>query len=119
MSSRNLILILATSGFASTFSGRAVEPMVGVIAWDLGSTPPPPPPPPARFASPFPGRAVEPMVGVIAWDLGSTPQTIALLSAAFALPYAFIQPVLGPIGDALGKERVMKVALTLLFLTLE
>src|SRR5918997_7181697 len=84
MSSRNLILILATSGFASTFSGRAVEPMVGVIARDLNST----------------------------------PQTIALLSAAFALPYAFIQPILGPIGDALGKERVMKVALALLFLTL-
>ena len=38
MSSRNLILILATSGFASTFSGRAIEPMVGVIARDLGST---------------------------------------------------------------------------------
>jgi predicted MFS family arabinose efflux permease len=84
MSSRNLILILATSGFASTFSGRAVEPMVGVIARDLASA----------------------------------PQTIALLSAAFALPYAFIQPVLGPIGDALGKERVMKVALAVLFLTL-
>ncbi len=84
MSSRNLILILATSGFASTFSGRAVEPMVGVIARDLGST----------------------------------PQTIALLSTAFALPYAFIQPVLGPIGDALGKERIMKVALTLLFFAL-
>ena len=84
MSSRNLILILATSGFASTFSGRAVEPMVGVIARDLSST----------------------------------PQTIALLSAAFALPYAFIQPVLGPIGDALGKERVMKVALLILFLAL-
>src|SRR5690349_22163551 len=84
MSSRNLILILATSGFASTFSGRAVEPMVGIIARDLGSE----------------------------------PQTIALLSAAFALPYAFIQPVLGPIGDALGKERVMKVALSILFLAL-
>ncbi|UVF21984.1 MFS transporter [Microvirga terrae] len=84
MSSRNLILILATSGFASTFSGRAVEPMVGIIARDLNSA----------------------------------PQTIALLSAAFALPYAFIQPVLGPIGDALGKERVMKVALALLFLAL-
>ncbi|MEZ0170616.1 MFS transporter [Microvirga sp. TS319] len=84
MSSRNLILILAVSGFASTFSSRAVEPMVGVIARDLNS--------PA--------------------------QTIALLSAAFALPYAFIQPVLGPIGDALGKERVMKVALSLLFLAL-
>src|ERR687889_2424375 len=84
MSSRNLILILAVSGFASTFSARAVEPMVGLIARDLGST----------------------------------TQTIALLSAAFALPYAFIQPVLGPVGDALGKERVMKVALFLLFLAL-
>ncbi|WP_457092313.1 MFS transporter [Microvirga sp. P5_D2] len=84
MSSRNLILILAVSGFASTFSARAVEPMVGVIARDLHST----------------------------------PQTIALLAAAFALPYAFIQPILGPIGDALGKERVMKVALSLLFLAL-
>ncbi|WP_246742437.1 MFS transporter [Microvirga splendida] len=84
MSSRNLILILATSGFASTFSGRAVEPMVGVIARDLNST----------------------------------PQTVALLSAAFALPYAFIQPVLGPVGDALGKERVIKVALAVLLAAL-
>jgi predicted MFS family arabinose efflux permease len=84
MSPRNLILILATSGFAGTFSSRAVEPMVGIIARDLHSS----------------------------------PQTIALLSAAFALPYAFIQPVLGPVGDALGKERVMKVALSLLFLAL-
>jgi predicted MFS family arabinose efflux permease len=84
MSPRNLILILATSGFAGTFSSRAVEPMVGVIARDLQSS----------------------------------PQTIALLSAAFALPYAFIQPILGPVGDALGKERVMKVCLALLVLAL-
>ncbi|MCG7393874.1 MFS transporter [Microvirga sp. ACRRW] len=84
MSSRNLILILSVSGFATTFSSRAIEPMVGVIARDLNSI----------------------------------PQTVALLSAAFALPYAFIQPILGPIGDALGKERVMKVALSLLCLML-
>ena len=84
MSSRNLILILATSGFAGTFSSRAMEPMVGIIARDLSST----------------------------------PQTTALLSAAFALPYAFIQPILGPVGDDLGKERVMKASLLLLFLTL-
>jgi predicted MFS family arabinose efflux permease len=84
MSPRNLILILATSGFAGTFSSRAVEPMVGLIARDLNSS----------------------------------AQTIALLSAAFALPYAFIQPILGPIGDAIGKERIMKVALSLLFLAL-
>lgn len=84
MSSRNLIRILAVSGFAGTFSSRAVEPMVGIIARDFASN----------------------------------PQAIALLSAAFALPFALIQPVLGPIGDALGKERVMKVALVLLFLAL-
>ncbi|MCB8820720.1 MFS transporter [Microvirga rosea] len=84
MSSRNLIRILAVSGFAGTFSSRAVEPMVGIIARDVAAS----------------------------------PQTVALLSAAFALPYAFIQPILGPIGDALGKERVMKVALALLFVAL-
>jgi predicted MFS family arabinose efflux permease len=84
MASANLILILAASGFASTFSGRAVEPMVGILARDLG-----------------------------------TPvETIALLSAAFSLPYAFIQPVLGPIGDALGKERIMKICLAVLFVSL-
>jgi predicted MFS family arabinose efflux permease len=83
-SSRNLILILATSGFASTFSGRAVEPMVGVIARDFEAL----------------------------------PETIALLSTAFALPYAFIQPVLGPVGDALGKERIMKICLGILTLAL-
>src|SRR5829696_8696515 len=78
------IWILAVSGFASTFSGRAVEPMVGVIARDL-----------------------------------STPvETIALLAAAFTLPYAFIQPILGPIGDAVGKERVMKMCLLVLLLAL-
>ena len=84
MTPRNLILILSAGGFASTFSSRAVEPMVGIIARDLATS----------------------------------PQTIALLSAAFALPYAFIQPILGPVGDALGKERVIKVALALLLATL-
>jgi predicted MFS family arabinose efflux permease len=84
MTPRNLILILSAGGFASTFSSRAVEPMVGIIARDFATS----------------------------------PQTIALLSAAFALPYAFIQPVLGPVGDALGKERVMKVALAMLLATL-
>lgn len=58
------------------------------------------------------------MVGIIARDLAAPAQTIALLSAAFALPYAFIQPVLGPIGDALGKERIMKICLGVLVLAL-
>jgi predicted MFS family arabinose efflux permease len=83
-SSRRLILILAAGGFASSFSSRALEPLVGVVARDLATS----------------------------------VETIALLSAAFALPYAFIQPVLGPVGDALGKERVMKACLSILALSL-
>jgi predicted MFS family arabinose efflux permease len=79
-----LILVLAAGGFASTFSARAVEPMVTVIARDLQEA----------------------------------PGTIALLSAAFALPYAFIQPILGPVSDALGKGRIMKTCLGALVIAL-
>jgi predicted MFS family arabinose efflux permease len=84
MTSRHFIWILAVSGFASSFSGRAVEPMVGVMARDLAT-------------------AVE---------------TVALLASAFSLPYALIQPILGPVGDALGKERIMKICLAVLLLAL-
>ncbi|GJD78808.1 MFS transporter [Methylobacterium gregans] len=68
----------------------------------------------AGFASTFAGRSVEPLVGVLARDLASDPHSVALLSTAFALPYALIQPVLGPVGDALGKERVMTACLVVL-----
>jgi predicted MFS family arabinose efflux permease len=82
--SRRLILILAVSAFAGTFSGRAMEPLTGLLASDFG-------------------------VRV---------DTVALLSAAFAIPYAIGQPFLGPVGDALGKERVMKACLAVLCLSL-
>lgn len=70
------------------------------------------------FASGLSTRFVDPMVGAIARDLRADPLTVALLSTAFALPYALIQPVLGPVGDALGKERIMKVLLFVLAATL-
>jgi predicted MFS family arabinose efflux permease len=66
------------------------------------------------FASTAAGRSVEPLIGVIARDLASDPRTVALLATAFALPYAFIQPILGPIADALGKERIFPVCLATL-----
>lgn len=72
----------------------------------------------AGFASTFALRSVEPLVGVLARDLRSDPQTTALLSTAFALPYALIQPILGPVGDALGKERVVIACLGILTLAL-
>ena len=71
----------------------------------------------SAFASTFSGRAVEPMVGVIARDLAAPVETIAL-AAAFTLPYAFIQPILGPVGDAMGKERIMKICLIVLLAAL-
>ncbi|HKH32791.1 MAG TPA: MFS transporter, partial [Beijerinckiaceae bacterium] len=66
------------------------------------------------FASTSAGRSVEPLVGVIARDLMRDPHTVALLATAFALPYAFIQPILGPIADALGKERIFPICLATL-----
>ena len=66
------------------------------------------------FASTLAMRFFDPMIGVIARDLSADPARIALLASAFALPYALVQPVLGPIGDALGKERVMTACLGLL-----
>ncbi|TVR08590.1 MAG: MFS transporter [Salinarimonadaceae bacterium] len=72
----------------------------------------------AGFASTYAGRAVDPMVNDIALDLAAPAATIALLSTAFALPYALVQPILGPVGDALGKIRVMRFCLAMLFLAL-
>lgn len=72
----------------------------------------------AGFASTYAGRAVDPMVNAIALDFAAPAATIALLSTAFALPYALVQPILGPVGDALGKIRVMRFCLAMLCLAL-
>ncbi len=63
------------------------------------------------FASTFAMRFVDPMVGEISRDLSRPVHDVALLATAFALPYALVQPVLGPVGDALGKERIIKICL--------
>ena len=44
---------------------------------------------------------------MIAADLAIDVKTAALLSTAFAFPYALIQPVLGALGDFFGKTRLM------------
>ena len=72
----------------------------------------------AGFAGTFAGRIVDPLVNVIAVDLQTSVKSIALLATAFALPYALIQPVLGPFGDSLGKLRVMRFCLAVLVLAL-
>ncbi len=66
------------------------------------------------FAATLVTRITDPLVSVLANDLGSTTARVALLASAFALPFALIQPILGPVGDALGKRRVIAIALSIL-----
>jgi predicted MFS family arabinose efflux permease len=67
----------------------------------------------AIFASNLFIRAVDPVIPQIAEDLALDTGTVALLSTAFALPYALVQPVLGALADTLGKARLMKAALAI------
>lgn len=56
-------------------------------------------------------RVTDPLIPQIARDLASLPATVALIASAFAFPYAFGQPMLGPLADALGKARIIKACL--------
>ena len=53
---------------------------------------------------------------MIAADLAIDVKTAALLSTAFAFPYALIQPVLGVTGDFFGKTRLMNACVLVMSL---
>jgi len=72
----------------------------------------------AACASVLAGRSLDPLVAEIGAEFGAAAATVALLGTAYALPYALVQPVLGPVGDAIGKLRVIRVCLVLLAITL-
>jgi MFS family permease len=57
---------------------------------------------------------VDPAVTSIAADLAAPISLVGLLASAYTLPFAFIQPILGPLGDIFPKTRVIKVAVVLL-----
>ena len=65
----------------------------------------------AGFASAVALRAIDPMLGVIARDLGVSFNDAAALVAAYSVPYAAMLLVLGPIGDALGKARLLRACI--------
>ena len=69
-----------------------------------------------NFASSLFMRAIDPMIPQVAHDLATDPSTVALLTTAFALPYAALQPVLGPLADMMGKTRLMTICLGVLVL---
>ncbi|KAA5601664.1 MFS transporter [Blastochloris sulfoviridis] len=64
----------------------------------------------AGFASAFTMRATDPVVPILADTFGQTVGTVALLSTAYGITYAIGQPILGPIGDAIGKARMISIA---------
>jgi len=66
------------------------------------------------FSATLVARITDPLVAVLAQDLGGSTARAALLASAFALPFALIQPILGPVGDAMGKRRIITAGLSLL-----
>ena len=54
-------------------------------------------------------RSVDPVIPQIAGGLNVTPAKAALLSTAFTLPYALIQPLLGALADMFSKARLIAV----------
>src|SRR4029079_290483 len=59
------------------------------------------------FATTLFMRSVDPVIPQIAQDLKVTTTTAALLSTAFTLPYALVQPLLGALADMFSKARLM------------
>jgi len=66
------------------------------------------------FVSSLAIRLIDPMVPAMAVDLATAEANISLLASAYAIPYALIQPVLGPLGDRVGKARIIIACLFVL-----
>jgi predicted MFS family arabinose efflux permease len=66
------------------------------------------------FAGALNTRVVDPVIPQIAFDLAVEPATAALLSTAFAVPYALMQPALGAMADTLGKARMLRACVVIM-----
>jgi predicted MFS family arabinose efflux permease len=63
-------------------------------------------------------RSMDPLVSSMAREFAVPITTAALMSSAYALPFALGQPILGPIGDVFGKGRLLIICLWVLCATL-
>jgi predicted MFS family arabinose efflux permease len=70
------------------------------------------------FASGFAMRTVDPLILPIAQHFDLATATAALLTSAYALPYALAQPLLGPLGDRFGKVRCIQACAVVLAIAL-
>ncbi|MGH6665118.1 MAG: MFS transporter [Pseudolabrys sp.] len=65
------------------------------------------------FASSLFMRSTDPVIPQIALGLDVQASTAALLTTAFSLPYALVQPLLGALADMFSKTRLMLICLLL------
>jgi predicted MFS family arabinose efflux permease len=72
----------------------------------------------AGFAQALSSRVLDPLVPMVAAEFARPVDVVALIATVYALPYALIQPVLGPIGDAFGKRRLIIGCMAALVLAL-
>ena len=70
------------------------------------------------FVSSMSMRLIDPVVPDIARSFHVDATAAVLLASAFTFPYALGQPVLGALGDALGKAKIIKITLAILVLCL-
>ncbi len=70
------------------------------------------------FVSSMSMRIIDPLVPEIARDLSVDVARVALLASAFTFPYALGQPILGALGDSLGKALIIKISLAVLVICL-
>ena len=68
------------------------------------------------FTSSLTVRVLDPAMPQVADDMSVALATAALLSSAFALPFALVQPFLGAAADMLGKTRMMTICMLVLVL---
>jgi DHA1 family inner membrane transport protein len=67
----------------------------------------------AAFAGSISYRSFDPLITMVASDFDVSLRQAALLVSAYGLPYAAMQPVLGPIGDCYSKARLIKICLAI------
>jgi len=69
---------------------------------------------PAVFAGAFATRVTDPTVAEIAGEFSVTAAEAALLGTAYTLPFALVQPILGPVADSIGKRRIVMICVAML-----
>jgi MFS transporter, YNFM family, putative membrane transport protein len=65
----------------------------------------------AAFMVQADARVIDPLLHVIARDFHTSPPAAAIVISSYALPYGLFQLLYGPIGDRVGKIRVMAACL--------